>query len=154
MNTKTTIMIVTVFAVLGAPFANAAPLGSGWTYQGRLYLDNEPDNGTAGIQLRLWDAVTFGTLIGGVVQINNVSVTDGFFTVQPDFGASAFSGDARWLGISVRSPAGAGIFTTLVPRQPLTATPGAKISLERTSGYSGRLRDFEIEHCEISARNI
>lgn len=45
--------------------------------------------------------------------------------VSLEFGASAFTGDKRWLEIAVRSPAGSGSFTTLTPRQPLTASPYA-----------------------------
>ena len=36
-----------------------------------------------------------------------------------------FAGDARWLDIQVRSPAGSGTFTPLSPRQELTPTPYA-----------------------------
>jgi hypothetical protein len=37
----------------------------------------------------------------------------------------SFSGEARWLQIAVRCPAGSGTYTTLAPRQALTATPYA-----------------------------
>jgi hypothetical protein len=55
----------------------------------------------------------------------NESVSDGLFTVQLDFGSNAFTGDARWLQISVRCPAGSGDWTTFTDRQELTATPYA-----------------------------
>jgi hypothetical protein len=51
-------------------------------------------------------------------------VSEGGFTVQLDFGG-AFNGDKRFLEIAVRSPAGGGTFTTMTPRQELTAAPYA-----------------------------
>ena len=54
----------------------------------------------------------------------NHTVTNGLFTVTLDFGTAAFQGDARWLQIAVR-PTGGGSYTTLAPRQALTATPYA-----------------------------
>jgi hypothetical protein len=68
---------------------------------------------------------------------NNVTITEGSFTVLLDFGATAFNGDARWLQIAVRSPAGSGVFTTLSPRQELTATPYAL----RVPGVDGHSLD-------------
>src|SRR5205823_1688788 len=43
---------------------------------------------------------------------------------QLDFGTGAFQGSARWLELAVR-PTGGGTFTTLSPRQALTAAPYA-----------------------------
>jgi hypothetical protein len=58
-----------------------------------------------------------------------VSVAGGLFTVQLNdggqFGASAFNGDARWLEIAVRCPAGSGDCTSL-SRQALAAAPYAR----------------------------
>ena len=52
-------------------------------------------------------------------------VAAGLFTTDIDFGVDAFSGDARWLEIDARCPAGSGPYETLSPRQELTPTPNA-----------------------------
>jgi hypothetical protein len=54
-----------------------------------------------------------------------VVVPNGLLTVELAFGASAFNGEARWLEIGMRTSGGSGDFTTLRPRQPVTATPYA-----------------------------
>ncbi|MBL8879039.1 MAG: hypothetical protein JNG88_07950 [Phycisphaerales bacterium] len=105
--------------------APAAPLGSAFTYQGSLVQSGAPLNATADFEFRLWDAATSGNAVGGVSSASNVSVADGLFTVSIDFGVTAFDGQARWLEIAVRSPAGSGSYTTLAPRQPLTVAPYA-----------------------------
>jgi len=63
--------------------------------------------------------------------------------VQLDFGSSAFSGDSRWLEIAVRCPAGGGPYTSLDPRQPLTAAPYALYARGAPwSGLSGMPAGF------------
>src|SRR6476619_5607983 len=98
--------------------------GSGFTYQGRLNNGGNPANGQYDFTFNLYDAVSGGNLIAGPVTVSGLAVTDGLFTVSLDFGAGAFSGDARWLDIAVR-PAGNGSYTPLAPRQPLSAAPYA-----------------------------
>jgi len=112
-----------------------AILGTAFTYQGRLNKDGSPVSGTCDFQFSLWDALSGGTQIGSAITKYNVAVNNGFFTEQIDFGASAFNGDARWLQIAVRCPAGSGSYTTLSPRQPLTAAPYALYS--KTAPWSG-----------------
>lgn len=102
-----------------------APVGSGFTYQGRLKDGGNPANGSYDLQFTLYDALTGGNQVGTTQTLPTVSVSEGLFTVTLDFGASAFAGQARWLGIAVRH-AGGGSYTPLSPRQPLTAVPYAQ----------------------------
>ena len=115
-----------------------ASLGTAFTYQGQLKQDGSPVNGNCDFFFTLWDAETGGNQIGPDQQKDNVPVTNGYFTVELDFGDSAFQGDARWLEIAVCCPAGSGSYTTLAPRQALTAAPYALFSKAAPwSGLSG-----------------
>jgi hypothetical protein len=100
--------------------------GSAFTYQGRLTSGGAPVNGQCDFQFSLFDAASAGTQIGSTQPATNVSVMNGLFTVAIDFGGGAFNGLARWLEIGVRCPAGSGSYTTLSPRQTLTAAPYAQ----------------------------
>ena len=100
-------------------------LDTAFTYQGQLKLLGEPLNATADFEFKLWDEAETGNQIGAVYPVNNVTVADGLFTVEIDFGRAALDGAARWLEIAVRSPAGGGAFTTLSPRQKITPAPFA-----------------------------
>jgi hypothetical protein len=117
-------IILTIVLSDGAIFAQT----SGFTYQGRLTDGGTPANGNYDLQFALFDAAGGSNQIGQIQTIPNVAVSAGVFTVTLDFGASAFSGANRFLEISAR-PSGAGAFTLLTPRQPITATPYALRSL-------------------------
>jgi len=125
MKLRTSIMMVMFgLAILNRP-AGAVPLSTAFTYQGQLIQGGNPVTNTADFQFTLWDALSAGIQVAEPTSVNNVSVANGQFTASIDFGAIVFNGDARWLQIAVRSPAGSGTFTTLSPRQPLTAVPYA-----------------------------
>lgn len=104
---------------------NAAVLGTSFTYQGQLQDGGSPATGVYDFQFQLYDAVSGGASAGGPLAVDDVTVSDGIFTVELDFGSSAFNGDARWLEIGVRPGSSTGSYTTLTPRQPLTAVPYA-----------------------------
>ncbi len=106
-----------------------AAVGTDFTYQGRLTRDGHPVNGTCDFQFTLWDAATGGHRIGSPQTKAGVQVTNGLFNVQLDFGRNAFQGEARWLQVAVRCPAGSGSYTTLTPRQPVTSVPYAMYAL-------------------------
>jgi hypothetical protein len=107
-----------LFLSTGAAFAQT----STFTYQGRLTDGGSSPTGTYDIEFKLYDALTSGNLQGSpnTVTYPTVSVTSGVFTVQLDFGASAFPGADRFLEISVRHPGDAS-YATLAPRLLLTA---------------------------------
>lgn len=134
-----------VVLLLGPGYAAAqTPLQTDFTYQGRLLLAGMVINESADFEFTLWrDAVSVDVndVVGSTVSIGDVDVVDGYFIVQIDFGANVFDGDARWLEIAVRSPGGGGSYTTLSPRQPITAAPYALqtrgIFVDETTGYVG-----------------
>lgn len=107
----------------------AAQTGPGFTFQGQLQDNGSPVNGSCDIQASLWDTETGGAQVGSTQTVSGVAVADGRFTItlnaNKEFGETAFTGQGRWLEIGVRCPAGTGSFSTLQPRQPLTAAPYA-----------------------------
>lgn len=118
-----------------------AVLGTGFTYQGRLTDGGAPANGTCDFEFKLYDDPTGGAQIGPTLTKDEVTVSDGLFTVMLDFGA-IFDGTALYLEIAVRPGSDTGAYTTLTPRQPLTTAPYAGYSLravERAERRPGRL---------------
>ena len=102
----------------------------------------------------MWDDASVGAQKGVTQTASSVSVSNGLFTTTlnggNEFGASAFDGNARWLAIATRCPAGGGGYTALSPRQTLTpapyafALPGLYTQQNATSpnligGYSGNV---------------
>jgi len=79
--------------------------------------------------LRYTTAQVGGAQVGTQTLVN-VTVTNGSFSVQLDFGAPPFtSTQARFLEIGVRPGGTSGAFTVLAPRHPVTSTPYAVQSL-------------------------
>src|SRR5258706_11322369 len=113
------------FVVIGPQRARAVgtPLGSGFTYQGRLLVSLAPANTPHDLQFTLFDQSSGGIQIAGPITLDNVPTSNGLFTVQLDFGAAAFNGDNRFLAIGVRAGTNTGSFTLLTTRQQITATP-------------------------------
>jgi len=118
-----------------APGSPESAVGTAFTYQGSLKDGANPANGQYDLQSALFDAAGGGNQVGSPVTISNQQVAQGLFTVQLDFGVSAFQGSSRCLQIAVRQ-AGGGSFTTLSPRQALTAEPYA-MSLEPGAVITG-----------------
>ena len=95
-----------------------------FTYQGRLANTGQPADGPHDFVFRLYDAETSGTQSGTDLALANVIVTGGVFSVELDFGDTPFNSSPRWLEIEVRQ-SGAGMYTTLSPRQRVGASPFA-----------------------------
>lgn len=116
----------------------AAPVSSAFTYQGELTNSGSVVNGTADLRFRLYDASAGGAQVGVTLAANAVPVVNGRFAVDLDFGIGSFNiGQARWLEIDVRSPAGGGAYTTLTTRQAVRPTPFALYALSGNQGPQG-----------------
>jgi hypothetical protein len=126
--------LTAILLLLSAEVPGQTPLGTEFTYQGQLKQAGVPVDGLTDFEFTLWDAESGGNQIGGLVTVRQVDVVNGLFTVQIDFGGSAFEGDARWLEITVTYPSGSGVPTTLSPRQAVTAAPYALYALSAAQG--------------------
>ncbi|MCI0397074.1 MAG: hypothetical protein L0332_00315 [Chloroflexi bacterium] len=119
-----------------------APLGAGFTFQGRLLDDGIPIDGLCDLRFKLFDAAAGGSQLGVSHTVNNVNVEDGLFTATVNagnqFGSNAFTGEARWLEALVGCPAGGGVYYVLSPRYPLEAAPYA-LSIRPGAVISGAL---------------
>ena len=128
--TSSLITIILFFLMTGSAFARspqASVLGTGFTYQGQLKTSGTPFTGTCDFQFALYDAEISGSSKGELSTLA-VPVSQGYFTVTLDFGATAFNGDARWMEIWLRCPAGSGDYSVITPRQAITAAPYALYS--------------------------
>jgi hypothetical protein len=109
----------------GGAEALAAPLSSAFTYQGELFEDGAPLNGTVDLRFTPYADGSNPTLLGPAVVVEDLLVSAGVFTARIDFGPGFFVGDAVFLEVAVRpadltDPAA---FEVLTPRQEITATP-------------------------------
>jgi hypothetical protein len=127
---------LTLLALLAAltPQLAAGPLGTAFTYQGKLNNGSSPATGLYDFSFSAWDASSGGSAYGSTVALPAVAVSNGLFTVTLDFG-SIFNGTALWLDISVKTNAAAS-YTTLTPRQLLTPVPNAIYSSSAASAVS------------------
>jgi hypothetical protein len=93
-------------------------------------------NGVYDVEFRVFEQLAGGDQIGAT-STATVTITDGRLVAIVDPGAGVFSGEDRWLGISVR-PFGGGAFTPLANRQRIGAVPYAIRSLnERWTPQAG-----------------
>lgn len=112
---------------LAAPaqgIAPAAAVGTAFAYQGQLRDGGQPANGSYDFTFTLHDALSGGAQIGAAASRPSVSVSQGFFAVELDFG-DVFDGSARYLGIAVRPAGSPEAPTALSPRQSLAPVPYA-----------------------------
>jgi hypothetical protein len=129
---KSTKELAKLVVVLGlmvclVEISEAVPMGTAFTYQGRLMDKNKPADGLYGFQFKLYDSndPCTGTQLGNTIDINDLDVIHGHFIVELDFGSEIFDGNAVWLQTSVvESPLGSDP-CTLTPRVELTPVPYA-----------------------------
>jgi hypothetical protein len=127
MKTRVTVIVLSA-ALAWCGTAAAQPLGTAFTYQGRLTDAGNPASGAYDFQFVLLDAAAGGTQVGPTLTRDDVDVSSGLFTVSLDFG-SVFGGARRWISVATRPGASTGAYTPLLPLQELTGAPHAAFSL-------------------------
>src|SRR5262245_41082703 len=127
------------FETIGNLSLSAAPLGSAFSYQGRLSDDGRLPTARYDLRFRLFQAATGGTPAGQTVINENVLVNDGLFQTTVDFGTNVFTGVEYWMEVGVRAGASTDAFTLLDPRQILTPVPYAIYAKEAGSVPAGAI---------------
>jgi hypothetical protein len=126
MKTKLTSIQCTALLLLLStlyPQLSTFAQGTAFTYQGRLTDGANPANGSYDLTFALFSVSSGAGQVSVTLTKGTTAVSNGLFAVTLDFGTN-FPGADRWLEIGVRTNGG-GAFTTLTPRQHLTATPYA-----------------------------
>ena len=83
---KKDVFVVGLAILLGwATIAVAEPMGTAWTYQGRLMDANAPADGLYDLRFRMFDSPSGPNQVGGDVYAAEWDVMDGYFTVLLDF---------------------------------------------------------------------
>lgn len=119
----------TVMALAGSAMAQGS---TSFSYQGTLKNGGTPANGLYDLRFKLYGTSAGADQVGSTQCFDNVQMTDGLFTVAPNFG-SFFDGAPRYLEIEVRQDTGlscnnAANFTILGSRQFLRPAPYASFA--------------------------
>ena len=106
----------------GEPNAPEAAVTTKFTHQAQIKRNGVLFNGTCDMRFTLWDAATVGTQLATYTPPTLVTVTDGVFAVEVDFG-NQFKGDARWIQTEAKCADDTGY--TALPRVTLNPAPYA-----------------------------
>src|SRR5688572_28715495 len=146
-STLTALTLAVALAFVALVHRPAHAQGTVFTYQGQLDNGGSPANGPHDFLFHLFDAAAGGLQIGSTVCVDNVSIIDGVFTVELDFGQQFATTAQRHLEIEVRSDTGLPCgdvtgFVALSPRQRVTAAPmashaGSAFTLAAADGSPG-----------------
>ncbi|NJP07747.1 MAG: hypothetical protein HC837_20080, partial [Chloroflexaceae bacterium] len=121
----TGLFLALTLLLMFVPLAQAQQMPDSFpfTYQGQLLDRDTPLNDTCTFVASLWDDSTAGSQLAGPLNLTDVAVVDGYVALELDFGLDPFTGDARYLELSVQCSGDAS--ATLLGRTLLTATPYA-----------------------------
>ncbi|MHC4620474.1 MAG: hypothetical protein ACYTEQ_22230, partial [Planctomycetota bacterium] len=141
METK---KILTIFLLaLGlvlcrAGVSAAAPMGTAFTYQGRLIDAGSAAEGLYDLRFKLYDDPNVNQAVADV-NVPDVDVIDGYFTVGLDFGSEVFDGNALWLEIGARPGElnDPNAYAVLMPRREVTPAPYALYARNAANALTG-----------------
>src|ERR1700759_3099287 len=115
------LLFVTLLAFLSNTL-DAAPVGTAFTYQGDLKVTGAPANGAFDFEFALFDVADGSTGLSSI-DLDDVNVSNGLFTVQLDYTDVPFSAaQAYFLEVRVRNGGSKDAYTVLLPRQSITPT--------------------------------
>ena len=121
------LLLITLGAVGASAAVRSAPDApqalTAFTYQGYLEDGGSPANGAFDLEFKLFDTAIEGSQLGTTAAFEDVSVTDGVFSVLLDFGITI--GGGTYIETGVRYGNSTGEHTVLIPRQELTPAPFA-----------------------------
>ncbi|MFH0980198.1 MAG: hypothetical protein V2A79_01495 [Planctomycetota bacterium] len=123
-------------------------LATAFTYQGQLKVGGVPVSDSVDLECSLWTAAIGGVQVDVTQSLSNVEVVNGLFTVDLDFGPTAFIGNTRWLKIVVNG--------TPLSRQALTAAPYAirALSAANAAQLNGQPAAFYQSASNISSGTL
>ncbi len=133
ISTRFLLALALILSFNAGPSTALAQGTTAFTYQGQLHDTGTNANGAYTMVFKLYDGVSGGNQIG-VSITNSPTLANGLFSVNLDFGASAFNGSARWLDIQVGFTNG---LETLSPRVAVLPVPYALYA--NTAGIAGQL---------------
>jgi hypothetical protein len=113
------------------------PQGSDLTYQGQLTQAGQPASGLYDLRACLFAEASTGQPLVCASDFNDWPVENGLFTLPLDFGSQHFTGQRRWLQLSVRNAGSTSPHTVLSPRQTLSSAPYALFALSGNQGPAG-----------------
>lgn len=122
-----------------------------FTYQGRLADNGAAASGSYDLVFKLFDQPSGGVQAGATLSRTALTLTNGLFAVELDFGSAPFDGTPRWLEIAARKTGDPAPATVLLPRQPITAAPYALKALSAAS-YLGPVSDSQLS-TNVALRN-
>lgn len=122
-----------IFALISALSALAAAQTTAFNFQGRLNDGANPANGRYDLQFILYDALVGGNQIGPILTKPNLTLINGVFSTQLDFGAAAFAGGDRFLEIQLRPNGSTNAYVILGARQQILSVPYSVKSLNATN---------------------
>ena len=121
--------------VLASGLAHAEP----FVFQGTLNDGSAPAEGAYDFEFLLFDSESGGSQVGITDGVEDISVSNGAFNVELDFGDGTFNGSERWVEIRVRDGDSTGAYTLLSPRAKIGNAPQAGFAIR--SGVAEAISD-------------
>lgn len=118
----TTIMVLCL-VVCTDKLSAQIPVETTFTHHGEFSDPNLVPDGRYDLLFELYDDPNEGNLIGVPIELSDIEINEGSFTVELDFGRDVFDMEILWLDIGVRSSGTTEDYAFLDSRQELSPDP-------------------------------